>query len=76
LLQNQYESGEFGKQDADKGVRFLSFPPVLHLHLKRFEYDWHTDRSYKVNDELRFDVEMNLDAFLDENVGPAARRGG
>lgn len=29
----------FGKQDAIKGVGFLSFPPVLHLHLKRFEYD-------------------------------------
>ena len=26
-------------QDAEKGIQYLKFPPVLMLHLKRFEYD-------------------------------------
>ena len=37
--ENQYDAGEkFGKQDAKKGVKFVTLPPVLHLQLKRFEY--------------------------------------
>ena len=34
---NQAEG--FGLQDAQKGIIFLSFPPVLHLQLKRYEYE-------------------------------------
>ena len=30
------------------GKRFLSFPPVLHVHLNRFEYDFERDMSVKV----------------------------
>ena len=37
---NQYDAGpEFGKQDAEKGVIFTKFPPVLTVHLKRFDFD-------------------------------------
>ena len=28
-----------GKQDAEKGVLFTELPPVLTIHLKRFEFD-------------------------------------
>lgn len=28
-----------GKQDAEKGVQFMKLPPVLTIHLKRFEFD-------------------------------------
>ena len=35
-------------QDAKKGVIFESFPPVLHLQLKRFEYDIQNDAMVKV----------------------------
>ena len=37
---NQYDAGpeHGGKQNAKKGVNFLSLPPVLHLYLNRFEY--------------------------------------
>lgn len=46
---NKYHAGEkFGLQDAEKGTRFLEFPPVLHLHLKRFEYDFQRDMQVKV----------------------------
>ena len=41
-------------QDAEKGVIFLSFPPVLHLHLMRFMYDPVTDTNVKINDRYRF----------------------
>ena len=38
--ENQYDAGpEFGKQDAEKGVIFTKFPPVLTVHLKRFDFD-------------------------------------
>ena len=38
--ENQYDAGEeFGKQDAEKGVIFTELPPVLTMHLKRFEFD-------------------------------------
>ena len=47
---NKYDAGEYGLQDARKGVSFRKFPPVLHLHLLRFQYDPQTDTNYKIND--------------------------
>lgn len=57
---------EHGRQDAKKGVRFLQFPPVLTIHLKRFEYDMATGNMVKVNDRFIFPKEMNIDQYLDE----------
>lgn len=45
---NKYSAADHGLQDAKKGVLFDSFPPVLHLQLKRFEYDMVTDNMVKV----------------------------
>ena len=45
---NQYRAEGYGLQDAEKGVAFLTFPPVLHLQLKRFEYDFNRDAIVKV----------------------------
>jgi ubiquitin carboxyl-terminal hydrolase 7 len=39
--ENQYDAEKFGKQDARKGVIFTKFPPVLTIHLKRFDFDLH-----------------------------------
>ena len=45
--ENQYDAGTDaegqarGKQDAEKGVVFTELPPVLTIHLKRFEFDMH-----------------------------------
>ncbi len=36
-------------QDARKGVLFEAYPPVLMLHLKRFDYDYERDLSLKVS---------------------------
>lgn len=48
--ENKYDAGEHGLQEAEKGVIFATFPPVLHLHLMRFQYDPITDSSVKFND--------------------------
>ena len=49
---NKYDAGEHGLQEAEKGVIFLTQPPVLHLQLMRFQYDPMTDTNIKINDRL------------------------
>ena len=61
---NKYDAGVHGLQDAEKGVAFVQFPPVLHLHLMRFQYDPITDNSVKFNDRFEFYEHINLDDFL------------
>ncbi|XP_062529306.1 ubiquitin carboxyl-terminal hydrolase 7 isoform X3 [Bombyx mori] len=63
---NKYDAGEHGLQEAEKGVRFDVFPPVLHLHLLRFQYDPQRDASVKFNDRFEFYEEINLDPYLQE----------
>jgi hypothetical protein len=36
--ENQYDAGDFGKRNAEKGVIFTKLPPVLTVHLKRFDF--------------------------------------
>jgi ubiquitin C-terminal hydrolase len=62
--ENQYDAGDYGMQDAVMGVEFLEFPPVLQLHLRRFEYDPDYDTNTKVNDRFEFPPEIDLDIFL------------
>ncbi|XP_013388428.1 ubiquitin carboxyl-terminal hydrolase 7 [Lingula anatina] len=61
---NKYDAGEHGLQEAEKGVIFLSFPPVLHLQLMRFQYDPITDTNIKINDRFEFPEKLHLDQFL------------
>jgi len=68
--ENQYQAEGHGLQDAKKGIIFQSFPAVLHLQLRRFEYDMELDESVKVNDRFDFPERMNLDKFL-ETPDPA-----
>ncbi|KAJ2946169.1 hypothetical protein O0L34_g5103 [Tuta absoluta] len=63
---NKYDAGEHGLQEAEKGVRFDMFPPVLHLHLMRFQYDPQSDASIKFNDRFEFYEDINLDPYLQE----------
>ena len=41
---------------------------MLHLHLKRFEYDVHLDKTVKINDRFEFPIELNLNKYLHEDV--------
>lgn len=63
---NKYQAEGHGLQDAKKGVIFKSFPPVLNLQLRRFEYNMIRDESYKVNDRFEFQEHINLDKFLEK----------
>jgi ubiquitin carboxyl-terminal hydrolase 7 len=64
--ENKYDAGEYGLQKAEKGVIFASFPPVLHLHLLRFQYDPMTNNSVKFNDRFEFHEKINLDKYLEK----------
>lgn len=63
--ENQYMAQDFGLQDAKKGVIFEEFPNVLHLQLKRFEYDFNYDTLVKINDRYEFPDSIDLSPYLD-----------
>lgn len=54
-------------QRAKKGVIFKKFPPVLHLQLKRFEYDMEKDVMVKINDRHEFPETIDLTEYLEES---------
>jgi ubiquitin carboxyl-terminal hydrolase 7 len=67
--ENQYFAGdEYKLQDANKGVIFMSFPDVLHLQLKRFEYDVQRDTMMKINDLYEFPEEFDAAPYLDRDA--------
>ncbi|KAK4104898.1 cysteine proteinase [Parathielavia hyrcaniae] len=67
--ENQYFAGdEYKLQDAKKGVIFQSFPDVLHLQLKRFEYDIQRDAMMKINDRHEFPEEFDASPYLDNDA--------
>lgn len=66
--ENKYQAEGLGLQDAKKGIIFQSFPPVLHLQLKRFEYDIQRDAMVKINDRHEFPFEIDLEEFLEEGA--------
>ncbi|XP_065066038.1 ubiquitin carboxyl-terminal hydrolase 7-like [Rhopilema esculentum] len=63
---NKYDAGDYGMQDAKKGVIFKKLSPVLHLHLLRFQYDPMTDSNYKINDRYEFPEKLDLSEFLEK----------
>ncbi|KAK4542315.1 hypothetical protein LTR36_006968 [Oleoguttula mirabilis] len=65
---NKYAAEGYGLQDAKKGVIFESFPNVLHLQLKRFEYDFQRDAMMKVNDRYEFPEVWDASPYLDETA--------
>lgn len=67
--ENKYDAGPpHGLQDADKGEIFETFPPVLHLHLKRFEYDFQRDAMMKINDRHAFPMEFDASPYLSKDA--------
>ena len=65
--ENKYDAGDYGLQEAEKGIIFESFPPVLHLHLLRFQYDPLTDNNVKINDRFEFYDKIDLTKYLKSN---------
>lgn len=68
--ENKYQAEGYGYQDARKGVIFQSFPPVLHMQLKRFEYDFTEFRMVKINDRYEYPEKINLDPYLEKTISP------
>ncbi|KAF2703011.1 cysteine proteinase [Pleomassaria siparia CBS 279.74] len=66
--ENKYFAEGYGLQDAKKGVIFESFPQVLHLQLKRFEYDINRDAMMKVNDRYEFPEIWDASPYLSEQA--------
>ncbi|ORY19215.1 hypothetical protein BCR34DRAFT_621068 [Clohesyomyces aquaticus] len=66
--ENKYFAEGYGLQDAKKGVIFESFPQVLHLQLKRFEYDINRDAMMKVNDRYEFPETWDASPYLSEQA--------
>lgn len=72
--ENQYDAGEkYGKQDAQKGVIFTKFPPVLTIHLKRFDFDMSTMGFIKIHDYYEFPTELDIESFLAPDCPPESR---
>lgn len=67
--ENQYFAGDqFKLQDAKKGVVFESFPDVLHLQLKRFQYDIDHDAMMKINDRYEFPETFDATPYLSQEA--------
>jgi ubiquitin C-terminal hydrolase len=59
------------KVDAEKGLKFTSFPYILMLQLKRFDFDYETMRRIKLNDRVTFPQILDLNPFLRDTAAPA-----
>eukprot|EP01012_Entosiphon_sulcatum_P003989 TRINITY_DN11457_c0_g1_i2.p1 TRINITY_DN11457_c0_g1~~TRINITY_DN11457_c0_g1_i2.p1 ORF type:complete len:1274 (+),score=280.98 TRINITY_DN11457_c0_g1_i2:971-4792(+) len=51
--------------NAQRGIAFKSFPPVLMLHLQRMELDLETMQYTKVNSRFEFPTELTLSKYVD-----------
>ncbi|KAI9721698.1 MAG: hypothetical protein M1828_005066 [Chrysothrix sp. TS-e1954] len=65
---NKYFAEGHGLQDAKKGVIFEKFPEVLHLQLKRFEYNFQADAMTKVYDQYDFPEVWDASPYLSETA--------
>ncbi|XP_071830491.1 ubiquitin carboxyl-terminal hydrolase 47-like isoform X3 [Apostichopus japonicus] len=64
---NQYFCEKCNKKcDAHKGLKFLSFPYLLTLQLKRFDFDYNTLQRIKLNDKMTFPEILDLNDILED----------
>ncbi|GMT14484.1 hypothetical protein PFISCL1PPCAC_5781, partial [Pristionchus fissidentatus] len=52
------------KQNAHKGLRITSFPYLLTIQLKRFDFDYTTFNRIKLNDRVSFPDLLDLNQFV------------
>lgn len=50
---------------SPQGLRFLHFPYLLTLQLKRFDFDYTTMHRIKLNDRMTFPEELDMSPFID-----------
>lgn len=62
---NKYDTNtQYGKQDAVIDIKFIEFPPVLHILLKRFMFDVNKNKMTKLNDHFEFPETIDLTEYL------------
>lgn len=59
---------ESGKQEITKTIEFVQFPPVLYIHLRRFEYDQQIQNMKKINSRFEFQESIDLSQYMAENA--------
>lgn len=57
-----------GPQEMKRGMIVDKFPPILHLQLKRFQYDISEDAMVKLDDLFEFPEEIDLSPYLAANA--------
>lgn len=63
---NMYHVDGLGPQEAEMHTEFITYPSVLQIHLKRFEYDFQKKMQCKINDRFEFPATLNLTPYLSE----------
>ncbi|XP_041351651.1 ubiquitin carboxyl-terminal hydrolase 47-like [Gigantopelta aegis] len=63
---NQYYCDRCQKKcNAHKGLKFLTFPYLLTLQMKRFDFDFTSMHRIKLNDKMTFPDILHLNTFID-----------
>jgi ubiquitin C-terminal hydrolase len=68
---NQYGTDDYGLQDMEMGHEFLDFPKVLHIHLRRFDFDVAAEAQMKIHDFFEFPEEIDLRSFVVDKSSPS-----
>lgn len=63
----RYHAGSHGLQAAEKGTLFINLPPVMFLHLLRFQFDATLNQVTKNNNFFEFYDRINLTEFVRED---------
>jgi ubiquitin carboxyl-terminal hydrolase 7 len=64
--ENKYHAEQYGYQEALRSTIFVSLPPVLFIHLKRFEYNPMAQSQYKINQRFEFPDMLDLMYFVQD----------
>ncbi len=68
--ENMYLCGQCqARVPAVKRVTLQTLPPVLFIHLKRFEFDYENNVKRKLNDFLEFPLQLDLAPYTSSGVG-------
>ncbi|OHT01434.1 hypothetical protein TRFO_31758 [Tritrichomonas foetus] len=71
---NQYSAGSYGQQDADFYTKLVELPPVLQLHLMRFDCDPDTHENVKIDTFFSFPKNIDLrDVLIDRNMNAVSQ---
>lgn len=68
---NKYECGHCGKkQNATRYMRIDSLPPVLHLSVQRFYYDYDKEERRKLGATITFPLSIDMSRYIGDEDAP------